>query len=59
MSVRKRTWKTANGEERTAWIVDYADREGERHIETFPKEGRRRPPRCCAPGRSQGRPRCR
>jgi len=23
MSVRKRTWKTAAGEERQAWIVDY------------------------------------
>jgi integrase len=35
MSVRKRTWTTAKGEQREAWIVDYTDREGERHIETF------------------------
>lgn len=35
MSVRKRTWTTANGEERTAWIVDYTDQGGARHIETF------------------------
>ena len=25
-SVRKRTWKAATGELKTAWIVDYADR---------------------------------
>jgi integrase len=34
MSVRKRTWVT-NGEEKTAWIVDYFDQEGNRHIKTF------------------------
>jgi integrase len=38
MSVRKRTWKTSKGEERTAWIVDYTDQEGDRHIETFAKK---------------------
>jgi integrase len=36
MSVRKRTWRTSKGEEKTAWIVDYVDRDGDRHIETFP-----------------------
>jgi len=35
MSVRKRNWKTSKGEDRTAWIVDYVDRDGDRHIETF------------------------
>jgi integrase len=35
MSVRKRTWKTAAGEERQAWIVDYADQAGERRLKTF------------------------
>jgi hypothetical protein len=35
MSVRKRTWKTAAGEERQAWIVDYADQAGQRRLKTF------------------------
>lgn len=35
MSVRKRTWKTLKGEQREAWIVDYIDGQGDRHIETF------------------------
>jgi hypothetical protein len=34
MSVRKRTWTTAKGEAKTAFIVDYADKDG-RHIKTF------------------------
>jgi integrase len=34
-TVRKRTWKTAAGEAREAWIVTYADKTG-RHQETFP-----------------------
>src|SRR5262245_54695634 len=38
MAVRKRKWFTASGEEREAWIVDYYDRDGERHIETFAKK---------------------
>jgi integrase len=38
MSVRKRTWTTAKGEQREAWIVDYVDAQGERHIETFTKK---------------------
>ena len=38
MSVRKRKWITRSGEEREAWIVDYADQQGERHIETFEKK---------------------
>ena len=25
MSVRKRSWKTSKGVEKTAWIVDYTD----------------------------------
>jgi integrase len=29
-SVRKRTWKTASGEAKAAWIVDYSDSRGER-----------------------------
>ena len=38
MSVRKRKWITRSGEEREAWIVDYVDQHGERHIETFAKK---------------------
>lgn len=38
MSVRKRKWVTRSGEEREAWVVDYADQHGERHIETFAKK---------------------
>jgi integrase len=38
MSVRKRKWTTSKGVEREAWIVDYMDQEGERHIETFDRK---------------------
>jgi integrase len=38
MSVRKRTWKNAKGEPQEAWIVDYVDQKGERHIKTFPRK---------------------
>ena len=38
MSVRKRKW-VRNGEEKTAWIVDYTDQEGNRHIQTFARKG--------------------
>ena len=37
MSVRKRTWKTSNGENE-AWIVDYRDQQGARHIHTFARK---------------------
>ena len=37
MSVRKRTWRTSKGEIREAWIVDYVDRQGDQHIEHFPR----------------------
>src|SRR5712672_3747304 len=33
-SIRKRTWKSG-GEEKTAWIADYFDQDGKRHIKTF------------------------
>jgi integrase len=33
-SIRKRTWKTGD-EEKTAWIADYFDQAGKRHIKTF------------------------
>src|SRR5262244_2332295 len=35
MSVRKRTWKSPNGEMKEAWVVDYRDQRGRRHIKTF------------------------
>ncbi len=38
MSVRKRTWKNAKGELQEAWIVDYIDQKGQRHIKTFSKK---------------------
>jgi integrase len=38
MSVRKRTWTTRKGEAKEAWIVDYIDAEGDRHIETFKRK---------------------
>ncbi len=38
MSVRKRKWKAADGEEKTAWIVDYTDQEAKRHIDTFARK---------------------
>jgi integrase len=38
MSVRKRKWVTHLGEAREAWIVDYTDGQGDRHIETFERK---------------------
>src|SRR5262245_828339 len=38
MSVRKRKWVTRRGEAKEAWIVDYADQDGDRHIETFERK---------------------
>ena len=38
MSVRKRTWTTTKGEERAAWVVDYVDQDGDRHIMSFQKK---------------------
>jgi integrase len=38
MSVRKRVWTTRLGERKEAWIVDYSDQEGGRHIRTFDRK---------------------
>jgi hypothetical protein len=38
MSVRKRTWKTAAGEERQAWLCDYTGQSGKRHVKTFARK---------------------
>ena len=35
MSVRRRTWTNRDGSPSEAWIVDYTDQRGERHIKTF------------------------
>ena len=38
MSVRKRTWKGPGGEPKEAWVVDYVDQQGDRHLKTFAKK---------------------
>jgi integrase len=38
MSVRKRSWTTAKGEPKTAWVVDYLDQAGKRHLKTFDRK---------------------
>jgi integrase len=38
VSVRKRSWRTQKGETKEAWIVDYADQYGDRHIKTFARK---------------------
>jgi integrase len=38
MSIRKRTWKNAKGEAKEAWIADYVDQVGKRHIKTFDRK---------------------
>lgn len=35
MSVRKRTWTTEKGVERSAWVVDYVDTKGKRRLKSF------------------------
>jgi hypothetical protein len=37
-SVRKRTWMAPSGETKTAWMVDYSDRRGNRLREHFPSK---------------------
>jgi integrase len=38
LSVRKRIWKTAAGEERQAWLCDYTGQSGKRHVKTFARK---------------------
>jgi integrase len=38
MSVRKRVWKDPSGEPKEAWVVDYVDQHGDRHLKTFAKK---------------------
>ena len=35
MSVRRRTWTNRNGEQCSAWVVNYTDAGGVRRIATF------------------------
>jgi integrase len=35
MSVRKRTWTTGKGVEKSAWVVDYTDGKGARRLKSF------------------------
>lgn len=37
MSIRERKW-TSGGEEKAAWVVDYFDQNGKRHLKTFKKK---------------------
>jgi integrase len=37
MAIRKRRW-ISRGVERTAWVADYVDQHGDRHIQTFHKK---------------------
>jgi integrase len=38
MAVWKRKWKTSLGEEREAWVIEYRDGNGKRHLETFARK---------------------
>ncbi|MBO0763009.1 MAG: site-specific integrase [Hyphomicrobiaceae bacterium] len=38
MAIRRRTW-TWKGEERSAWVCDYLDANGKRHLKTFRTKG--------------------
>jgi integrase len=38
MSIRKRSWTTAKGETKEAWIVDYSDATGVRRLKTFTRK---------------------
>ena len=38
MSVRKRSWKSPNGEMKEAWVVDYRDQHGTRNLKTFARK---------------------
>jgi integrase len=38
MSIRRRTWKNRDGSRGEAWIVDYADQHGHRHIKSFDRK---------------------
>jgi integrase len=37
MSIRRRSWTNGDGSKGAAWVVDYTDQRGERHIKSFDK----------------------
>ncbi|NMM46559.1 site-specific integrase [Rhodospirillaceae bacterium KN72] len=37
-SIRKRSWETRKGETKEAWVVDYFDQHGKRHLKTFTRK---------------------
>ncbi len=38
MSIRKRNWRSDEGVEKTAWVVDYVDQGGKRRLKTFERK---------------------
>ena len=38
MSIRRRSWTSPAGEPKEAWVVDYRDQHGHRHIKTFARK---------------------
>jgi integrase len=38
MAVWKRKWQTSLGEDREAWVIEYRDGDGHRHLETFARK---------------------
>jgi integrase len=34
-AIRKRTWRDTKGDEKAAWVADYRDQHGKRHLKTF------------------------
>src|SRR5215467_16124778 len=38
VSVRKRSWIAPDGEHKEAWVIDYRDQPGGRHIKTFARK---------------------
>ena len=38
MSIRRRCWNGPDGAAKEAWVVDYADQHGKRHIKTFARK---------------------
>jgi len=39
MAIRKRAWRTPSGAAREAWVADYVDASGKRHLKTFTTQG--------------------
>lgn len=37
-SIRKREWVSPKGDQKSAWVVDYTDQHGKRHLKTFDRK---------------------